>query len=140
MDRVGFTIFVVNVLMFSQGIKAVQTLNSSHRGHQVHGLYHSTSLHSVQENVWYTLITAGQLLTPLETPHPELCPAEPIVSNGLYSIMDALMDTDTYDGSRIHTAGSGNPLLMIVDSSGIFNMEVISCVCPNRGEQDEQLL
>ncbi|KAF8257714.1 hypothetical protein EI94DRAFT_1552995, partial [Lactarius quietus] len=37
-------------------------------------------------------------------------------------------------------AASGNPLFTVVDRSGVFNMEVVFCVCSNGGDTDEQLL
>ncbi|KAF8269526.1 hypothetical protein EI94DRAFT_1898635 [Lactarius quietus] len=33
----------------------------------------------------------------------------------------------------------GNPLLTVVHQSGILNMEVLYCICPNAGEKDKQL-
>jgi len=41
---------------------------------------------------------------------------------------------------RVHTALSGNPLITVVDQSGIFDMEVLLCICQNAGATDEQLL
>ncbi|KAF8268729.1 hypothetical protein EI94DRAFT_1576850 [Lactarius quietus] len=66
--------------------------------------------------------------------------SEPVVSDSLYSGMDALMDSDTSGGSRTCTMTSRNPLLTIVDRNGIFDMEVIFCVCSGGGERDMQLL
>ena len=38
------------------------------------------------------------------------------------------------------TSRSGNPLLTMVNQNGVFDMEVLYCICPNAGERDEQLL
>ncbi|KAH9020291.1 hypothetical protein EDB85DRAFT_2153145 [Lactarius pseudohatsudake] len=39
-----------------------------------------------------------------------------------------------------HTAKSGNPLLTVINQTGVFDMEVLFCVCPNAGPNDKQLL
>ncbi|KAH9022520.1 hypothetical protein EDB83DRAFT_2231091 [Lactarius deliciosus] len=41
---------------------------------------------------------------------------------------------------RTWTAKSGNPLITIVNQTGVFDMDVIFCICPNAGANDEQLL
>jgi CxC2 like cysteine cluster associated with KDZ transposases len=41
--------------------------------------------------------------------------------------------------TRVRTATSGNPLLTVVNQSGVFDMEVLFCICPNAGDKDEQL-
>ncbi|KAH9169688.1 hypothetical protein EDB89DRAFT_1908334 [Lactarius sanguifluus] len=45
---------------------------------------------------------------------------------------------DTHD--VLGTAQSGNPLVTMVNQTGVFEMEVLFCVCPNAGTNDEQLL
>jgi hypothetical protein len=41
---------------------------------------------------------------------------------------------------RARKAKSGNPLLTIVHQTGVFDMELLFCICPNAGPDDEQLL
>jgi hypothetical protein len=41
---------------------------------------------------------------------------------------------------RVRTGRSGNPLMTIVDSRGIFDMEVLFCACSDSQSRDEQLL
>jgi hypothetical protein len=40
----------------------------------------------------------------------------------------------------MYTAPSGNPMLTVVDRSGVFDMEMVFCVCSKEDNQDEQLL
>ncbi|KAF8256471.1 hypothetical protein EI94DRAFT_1646193 [Lactarius quietus] len=70
------------------------------------------------------------------------CPktVEPVVSDSLYSTMDITMESNNTGANRIRTAASGNPLFTVVDRSGVFNMEVVFCVCSDGGDTDEQLL
>ncbi|KAI9431632.1 hypothetical protein H4582DRAFT_2084821 [Lactarius indigo] len=35
---------------------------------------------------------------------------------------------------------SGNPLITVVNQTGVFDMDVLFCICPNAGANDEQLL
>ncbi|KAF8267468.1 hypothetical protein EI94DRAFT_1700968 [Lactarius quietus] len=82
------------------------------------------------------------------SPSPELpdisdayLPAESLryLSDSLFGHADPLIDTSPGNAKRLRTAASGNPLLTVVHQSGIFNMEVLYCICPNAGEKDEQL-
>jgi hypothetical protein len=38
------------------------------------------------------------------------------------------------------TGTGGNPLMTVIDSQGVFEMELIFCVCSNRDSNDKQLL
>ncbi|KAH9013825.1 hypothetical protein EDB83DRAFT_2233173 [Lactarius deliciosus] len=92
----------------------------------------SASLISVEENA------------PLsEDLHPRLSQE----FEGMHGISDTLFDStgDVLDPSEGHTrrtrtAQSGNPLITMVNQTGVFEMEVLFCVCPNAGTNDEQLL
>jgi hypothetical protein len=42
--------------------------------------------------------------------------------------------------NKTYTADSGNPILTVVDWNGIFDSEVVFCVCSNSNARDEQLL
>ncbi|KAH8990628.1 hypothetical protein EDB86DRAFT_3080255 [Lactarius hatsudake] len=65
----------------------------------------------------------------------------------MHAISDTLFDSagDVLDPSgghtrRTRTAQLGNPLITMVNQTGVFEMEVLFCVCPNAGTNDEQLL
>ncbi|KAH9017156.1 hypothetical protein EDB84DRAFT_1276642 [Lactarius hengduanensis] len=65
----------------------------------------------------------------------------------LTGILDTLFDPsgDILDPSdrytrRTRTAKSGNPLITIINQTGVFDMDVLFCICPNAGANDEQLL
>ncbi|KAF8258658.1 hypothetical protein EI94DRAFT_1707799 [Lactarius quietus] len=82
------------------------------------------------------------------SPSPELpdisdayLPAESLhyLSDPLFGCADPLIDTSPGNAKRLRIAASGNPLLTVVHQSGVFNMEVLYCICPNAGEKDEQL-
>ena len=83
---------------------------------------------------------SDQLLTPRETPQPEPQPLGHIPSDTLFSITDIGTDCSDTNASRTRTSDSGNPLLTIVDRNGIFNMEIVFCVCPDGGKEEVQLL
>ena len=80
-----------------------------------------------------------QLPTPRDTPQPDSWPG-PVPLDNLFSITDSAMENDNINASRICTSNSRNPLFTIVDRSGIFNMEIVFCVCPDGGKEDAQLL
>ena len=54
--------------------------------------------------------------------------------------MDMATDCSDTNASRSRTSDSGNALLTIVDRSGIFNMEIVFCVCPDGRKEEVQLL
>ena len=39
----------------------------------------------------------------------------------------------------MRTAKSGNPVITVVHQSGVFDMELLYCICPNAVDRDEQL-
>ena len=51
-----------------------------------------------------------------------------------------LLDDYSENIRRARTAASGNPLLTVVHQSGVFDMEVLYCICSNASEKDKQLL
>ncbi|KAH9047032.1 hypothetical protein EDB83DRAFT_2523290 [Lactarius deliciosus] len=111
------------------GVQAAQELQSIRRRPRRN---QSASLISVEENA------------PLsEDLHPRLSQE----FEGMHGISDTLFDStgDVLDPSEGHTrrtrtAQSGNPLITMVNQTGVFEMEVLFCVCPNAGTNDEQLL
>ena len=50
------------------------------------------------------------------------------------------MDHPTKGSHRVRTAKSGNPHITVVHNSGIFDMEILYCICTNAVEKDEQLM
>ena len=82
---------------------------------------------------------SGQLPTPRDTPQPESQPSGPVLSDTLFAGTYTI-DSNDANAPRARTARSGNPLVTVVDRTGIFNMEIVFCVCSDGGKQDEQLL
>ena len=84
---------------------------------------------------------ANILPTPRETPHPEdPIPAALTISDSLFDPLDDSFDTGYSDGRRAQTGASGNTLMTVVDSAGVFEMEVLFCACSNAKPMHEQLL
>ena len=57
-------------------------------------------------------------------------------------IADTLVDLDSARKkvTRVRTSDLGNPFVTIVHQSGVFDMELLFCICPNAASRDEQLL
>ena len=51
-----------------------------------------------------------------------------------------LMKGSTKSSHHVCTAKLGNPQITVVHQSGIFDMEILYCICPNAVEKDEQLI
>ena len=58
----------------------------------------------------------------------------------MFKEANTLLDDREQRSCRVCTANLGNPLLTIVNTSSIFEMEVLFCICQNAGDKDEQLL
>jgi len=58
----------------------------------------------------------------------------------LFDTLEMSLESNDSNGSRVWTADSGNPLFTVVDRSGIFDMEIIFCICSDLDNMDEQLL
>jgi hypothetical protein len=50
------------------------------------------------------------------------------------------LDYTEKGSQQMHTSQSGNPLITVVNQTGVFDMEILYCICPNAGARDEQLL
>jgi len=124
------------VLILIQGMQAAHAAHSRLKGQT--GCARCAPLPPVPEEDLEALECSGQLPTPRETPQPEARPSKPTVSDALFS----LMDPDSNDGSsgRTRTAASGNSLFTVVDRAGVFDMEIVFCVCSDCGDNDAQLL
>ena len=73
------------------------------------------------------------------TPPPSLHNSKDI--QGLSTtLFEPLMDHPTKGSHRVCTAKSGNPHITVVHNSGIFDMEILYCICTNAVEKDEQLM
>lgn len=87
------------------------------------------------------LENANVLPTPRETPHPEdPLSALPTISDSLFDNLDDSLDSGYSDARRARTGNSGNTLLTVVDSAGVFEMEVLFCACSDAKPMHEQLL
>ncbi|KAH8984882.1 hypothetical protein EDB86DRAFT_2833344 [Lactarius hatsudake] len=124
-----------------EGIRAAQATSTIRKGHAGHwqSHAHSASLTSVSE-VLESLDNAGQLPTPRETPQPEGLSINPDISDRLFDPIDMSLWSNDSDSSRVRTADSGNPLFTVVDRHGIFDMEIVFCVCSGLDNTGEQLL
>jgi hypothetical protein len=63
-------------------------------------------------------------------------------SKALQGIPDStpLLEDPSNTSRRKRQTPSGNPLLTVVDTTGICEMEILPCLCPNRLLRHEQLL
>ncbi len=61
-------------------------------------------------------------------------------SNDAYNFVKPSMDYSQETPRRKCSALSGNPLIAVVNSTGISDMEIIYCICPDPMPQHEQLL
>ena len=67
-------------------------------------------------------------------------PTVPMISDTLFDLLDDSLDSGYSEAWRVRTGRSGNVLLIVVDSSGIFEMEVLFCACSDKKPAQEQLL
>jgi CxC2 like cysteine cluster associated with KDZ transposases len=83
----------------------------------------------------------GRLSDLADHPHTVNLPSEPEgISDTLFDVDQASLNNSETASRRVRTAKSGNPLLTVVHQSGVFDMELLFCACPNAGPRDEQLL
>ena len=61
------------------------------------------------------------------------------VQGACNTLFDTLLDESTRGTKRMRTAKSGNPLISVVHQSGVFDMELLYCICHNAVDRDEQL-
>lgn len=127
------------MLTLIQGVRELQAGNHSRKSRAGPGPAHTTSLQSIEEYL-ESPENSGQLPTPRETPQPEIQPSIPEISDTLFDVPEISLESNDNGPSRIRTANSGNPLFTVIDRSGIFDMEIIFCVCSDIDNTDEQLL
>ncbi|KAI9443974.1 hypothetical protein H4582DRAFT_2053729 [Lactarius indigo] len=58
----------------------------------------------------------------------------------LFDFVGDVLDPSEGNTQRTRTTMSGNPLITVVNQTGVFDMDVLFCICPNAGANDEQLL
>ncbi|KAI9443063.1 hypothetical protein H4582DRAFT_2054158 [Lactarius indigo] len=58
----------------------------------------------------------------------------------LFDFAGDVLDPSEGNTRRTRTTMSGNPLITVVNQTGVFDMDVLFCICPNAGANDEQLL
>ena len=76
---------------------------------------------------------------PPASPMPSLHTSKDI--QGLSTnLFEPLLDPSTRGSHHVCTAKLGNPHITAVHQSGIFDMEILYCICPNAAEKDEQLI
>jgi hypothetical protein len=63
-----------------------------------------------------------------------------VILEALFSQIYIPLESNYSGVGQMCTATSGNSLFTIADQSGIFDMEIILCVCSNSDNIDEQLL
>jgi hypothetical protein len=81
-----------------------------------------------------------QLPTPRDTPQPERPLNPPVVSDTLFDNPETFPDSGDNLPNKTYTAAFGNPILTIVDRNGVFDLEVVFCVCSKSNDREEQLL
>ncbi|KAI9432278.1 hypothetical protein H4582DRAFT_1821382 [Lactarius indigo] len=64
----------------------------------------------------------------------------PGISDTLFDFVGDVLDPSEGNTRRTRTTMSGNPLITVVNQTGVFDMDVLFCICPNAGANDEQLL
>jgi hypothetical protein len=83
---------------------------------------------------------ADQLLTPRETPQPEVRFTTPIILDHLFNLLNDALDSGYSEAHILWTGTFGNPLLTIVDFRGVFDLEVLFYAHSNSQSMEEQLL
>ena len=72
------------------------------------------------------------------SPHPSVHDSKDM--QGLSTtLFEPMLEDFTKSSHRTRTAKSGNPLITVVHQSGIFDLEVLYCICPNSVVKHEQL-
>ncbi|KAH9018684.1 hypothetical protein EDB85DRAFT_1873573 [Lactarius pseudohatsudake] len=130
----------LSICLGHDGAPCPQTVsNPGRKGRSVHGRARSTSLDSVQEGL-ESPESFGQLPTPRGTPQPEDQSSRRDIPDMLFDVPEIPLESTDAAASRKRTTDSRNPLFTVVDRGGIFDMEVVFCICSELDNTDEQLL
>jgi hypothetical protein len=94
------------------------------------------------ENDYGATAPAVQLPTPRVTPQPDRPHKMPVISDSLFDNIEIYTDYAEEVRIKSYTAPSGNPMLTVIDRNGVFDFEVVFCVCchPSDDNNDEKLL
>ncbi|KAI9430336.1 hypothetical protein H4582DRAFT_2063950 [Lactarius indigo] len=114
------------------GVEGVQAAKEPQTSRRRSRHTRSTSLISVEEEQAHSSGGPQPPLQALEDMHG--------ISDTLYDFPGDVLDPSEGNTRRTRTAKSGNPLITIVNQTGVFDMDVLFCICPNAGADDEQLL
>ncbi|KAF8262716.1 hypothetical protein EI94DRAFT_1704553 [Lactarius quietus] len=85
-------------------------------------------------------VIGPQLPTPRDTPHPEGPVHIPGISDTLFDLPETFLDSGDNSPNWTYTTPSRNMMLTIVDQNGVFEHEVVFCVCSKDDVKDELLL
>lgn len=129
----------IHMLICTQGIQAAQESHVRLKGHTKHGPADLTTLYTIEEDQVSPEIDE-QLPTPRDTPQPEGTTSTPIILDTLFDHLEVFLESSDSIPGRTYTAPSGNPMLTVVDRSGVFEVEMVFCVCLDKDNKDEQLL
>src|ERR1700744_3734809 len=127
----------IHMLICIQGIKAMEISSIYKRNLSSH--IHTTSLYPIDEGV-QSPEPGLQLPTPRDTPQPDDHSTVPNISDTLFDGPELLLESEDHTLNRTYTASSGNPMLTIIDQTGVFEVEMVFCACSSGDHQDEQLL
>jgi CxC2 like cysteine cluster associated with KDZ transposases len=113
--------------------------NVTQRNRIARGHMHNISLTSIQESLSSPAMIP-HLPTPRGTPPPDIPVHTLVISHTLFDLPETILDSDDISPNQIYMAPSRNMLLTIVDQNGVFDHEVVFCVCFNDDIKVDQLL
>jgi hypothetical protein len=122
----------------SQGVGAARARAGTRR--RTKRTVSSSSIQVIEEEESTRADMSPQLPTPRETPQPELQPHMPVISDTLFDFVDIPATAWNGNTHKTRTGTGGNPLMTVIDSQGVFEMEVLFCACPRSDSNDKQLL
>jgi hypothetical protein len=115
-----YALIICLLTHYYKGIQALQAANNKLK-HMQHT--HSSSLKPVMESHAALPDQAGDLHTSGNNSED--------MQGVSTTLFEPSMDDYTKSSHRVCTAKLGNPLITVVDQSGIFDLEVLYCVFPN---------
>ncbi|KAF8258050.1 hypothetical protein EI94DRAFT_1708366, partial [Lactarius quietus] len=122
-----------------EGMKATALANVRVTTSKGQGHIDTIPLSLIQDGLESPVIDP-QLPTPRGTPHPEGPMHIPIISDTLFDHPETFLDSEDNSPNQKYTAPSGNMMLTIVDQNGVFEHEVVFCVCSKDDIKDKLLL
>jgi hypothetical protein len=64
----------------------------------------------------------------------------PGIPDALFNFAEYILEPSSHQARKSRKAPSGNPQITAVHHTGVFELEVLHCICPNASDSDEQLL